>query len=394
MATVRLRPPDALRPGADALRGKVNPPSFTRRVKAGSRLEWQRDAFTRKLNVLRGRAVSSFKSGLVLSDLEVGRTLGVGNFGRVHVVSPSASGRAHRLADGAALPKFMALKVQEKAGMAHKPKELEHARDEKNLTYAMEHRNLVGVIEYFQDARSLYFLLELCNAGELWSIIQASKNRRLQPKVALFWGAQVASAFEYMHNLDIIYRDLKPENLLVDHKGYLKITDFGFAKRITDRTWTLCGTPEYIAPEVIRQKGYNHSADWWGFGILLFEMSNGDPPFVADSQMKLFALIQKGIVAYPRHFHPKLMSLIQAFLVSNPSDRLGYHMHEGMAKIKGSPYFASINWAKLEDGTAKSPFIVKAKGEGDCSAFDAYDEEKLVWHGDKPDGYGKQFEGF
>ena len=111
---------------------------------------------------------------------------------------------------------------------------------------------------------------------------------RFNATTALFYTVEIVSALDYLHSLSIVYRDLKPENLLLDREGHLKITDFGFAKRVTDRTWTLCGTPEYLAPEIIQSKGHNKAVDWWALGILVYEMLAGYPPFFDDNPFGIY----------------------------------------------------------------------------------------------------------
>lgn len=304
-----------------------------RREAPNARLRQQRAKFEEKLQELKKRAGSGFKSNTRLEHLEIGRTLGEGNFGRVLLVSPS------KLHCDLKIPKFAALKIQSKAHMTKDKKELQHVRDEKNLAFSFDFRYLVSIIDYFQDKKCLYFLLELCNAGELWSIIQNSKKTRLEPKVAKFWAAQVALSFEYLHNLDIIFRDLKPENLLVDHKGNLKLTDFGFAKRVSDRAYTMCGTPEYMAPEIVQGRGYGHDVDWWAFGILVYEMNYGLPPFVDDNQLQMFKKIQACKIRYPAHFTRDLCFLVSQFVMVDVSMRMSCNKHNGMEHIRSLEYF-------------------------------------------------------
>lgn len=129
-------------------------------------------------------------------------------------------------------------------------------------------------------------LLDYACGGELFSLLR--REGRFANDVALFFGAEIVLAFEYLHSMDIAYRDLKPENLLVDKDGHVKITDFGFAKTVKDKTYTLCGTPEYLAPEIIESKGHNMFVDWWALGILIFEMLAGYPPFYDDNPMGIY----------------------------------------------------------------------------------------------------------
>ena len=139
--------------------------------------------------------------------------------------------------------------------------------NEKRIMAETDHPFCIRLIAAYKDRTHLYMVLEICQGGELFSLLQ--KERKLDEPASAFYGASVMLAFEYLHNRNIIYRDLKPENLLLDGKGYLKVVDFGFAKLIKDRTWTLCGTPEYLAPEIIRSKGHGKGVDWWALGILL-----------------------------------------------------------------------------------------------------------------------------
>ena len=159
-------------------------------------------------------------------------------------------------------------------------KQVEHVMNEKTLLDACDHPFLLRLAATFQDSEEIYMLLELALGGELFTVLR-NANKFEEPQ-GRFYAACVCSAFSYMHDLSIVYRDLKPENLLFDAEGYMKVVDFGFTKKITDRTWTLCGTPEYLAPEIITNKGHNLAVDWWAFGILIFEMLVGQPPFCAD----------------------------------------------------------------------------------------------------------------
>eukprot|EP00834_Sanchytrium_tribonematis_P001555 NODE_39_length_35218_cov_0.479655.p18 type:complete len:251 gc:universal NODE_39_length_35218_cov_0.479655:21845-22597(+) len=201
---------------------------------------------------------------VALGDFDVMRTLGTGSFGRVHLVKVKSTG------------KFLAMKVLKKVEVV-KHKQVEHTLNEKNILESIYHPFLVNLYAVFQDYGNLYVVMEYICGGELFSYLR--KSQRFPNQVARFYAGEVLLAFEYMHSKDIIYRDLKPENLLIDKNGNIKITDFGFAKVVPDVTWTLCGTPDYLAPEIIQSRGYGKAVDWYALGVLIFEMLAGYPPY-------------------------------------------------------------------------------------------------------------------
>ena len=208
-----------------------------------------------------------------LTDFTLKRTLGTGSFGRVHLVQSNHNQR------------FYAVKVLKKAQVV-KMKQVEHTNDERKMLTKVKHAFLVTLWGTFQDSRNLYMVMDFVEGGELFSLLRKSQvgdldyflyhyktytlleylysrnKQRFPNPVAKFYAAEVTLALDYLHSQGIIYRDLKPENLLLDRHGHLKITDFGFAKEVPDITWTLCGTPDYLAPEVVASKGYNKSVDW------------------------------------------------------------------------------------------------------------------------------------
>eukprot|EP00124_Ichthyophonus_hoferi_P002303 Ihof_evm6s151 gene=Ihof_evmTU6s151 len=258
-----------------------------------------------------------------LLEYEIFRTLGTGSFGRVLLVKDKAT------------QKYCALKIIKKA-IIIKLKQVEHTANEKNILSCVEHPFVVSMVTSFQDKRNLYFVLEYVSGGEMFSHIH--RNRHFSYEVARFFAAQIVLVFEYLHNLDIVYRDLKPENLLIDRQGNVRVTDFGFAKRVTDKTWTLCGTPEYLAPEIILTKGYAHAVDWWALGILLFEMRCSHAPFVDPNQMEMYRKIVEGNLIFPLNFKLDEREILAGFLSNDLTRRLG-NMKRGVADIKSHRYF-------------------------------------------------------
>ena len=181
--------------------------------------------------------------------------------------------------------------------------------------------------------------------------------------------------FEYLHSKSIIYRDLKPENILIDTKGYLKLTDFGFAKVCEGRTYTLCGTPEYLAPEILLNKGHGKPVDWWTFGVLLYEMIAGIDPFNDEDPMLIYQKILKGKIKFPSSFPSNAKSLVKHLLVQDLSKRYG-NLKGGVADIKNHRFFKDLDWNALIKYKIKAPYIPNVGGKGDCNNFAECDEDE------------------
>lgn len=212
-------------------------------------------------------------------------------------------------------------------------------------------------------------VLEYIVGGEFFTHLR--KAGRFDHVASKFYATQIILVFEYMHLSDFIYRDLKPENLLLDKAGYLKITDFGFAKRVAFKTYTLCGTPEYIAPEVLLNKGHGKGVDWWTLGILLYEMMAGQPPFVDDDPMGIYQQILAGKVTFPRHFDRNAKSLIKKLLVADLTKRYGC-LKGAADDIKKHKWFQGYDWEALLQRQLPAPIVPPVTSDADTSNFDPY----------------------
>ncbi|KAK5990065.1 cAMP-dependent protein kinase type 2 [Cladobotryum mycophilum] len=316
-----------------------------------------------------------------LNDFEILRTLGTGSFGRVHLVQSKHNQR------------FYAVKVLKKAQVV-KMKQVEHTNDERRMLSDVKHPFLITLWGTFQDWKNLYMVMDFVEGGELFSLLR--KSGRFPNPVAKFYAAEATLALEYLHLKNIIYRDLKPENLLLDRHGHLKITDFGFAKRVPDKTWTLCGTPDYLAPEVVSNKGYNKSVDWWSLGILIYEMLCGYTPFWdSGSPMRIYENILKGKVKYPAYINPDAQNLLERLITADLTKRLG-NLFGGSQDVKNHPWFAEVTWDRLARKDIDAPYTPPVKaGSGDASQFDRYPEDPEKYGGpDGSDEYGHLFTEF
>jgi len=315
-----------------------------------------------------------------MSDFEKIETVGTGTFGRVWVVQ-------HRESE-----KFFALKQMRKKDVV-RLRQVEHIANEKDILLSVKHPFIVNMYASFQDTGHLYMLLEYVQGGELFSHLR--RVGRFSAAVTRFFAAEITVALDYLHSLDIVYRDLKPENLLIDAEGHVKVTDFGFAKYVPDRTWTLCGTPEYLAPEIIQSKGHGKAVDWWALGILIFEMLAGQPPFYDENPFALYEKILAGQIQFPPHFDSHVKDLVRKLLTFDKTRRLG-SLKGGGEDIKKHKFFKGIDWKEIDARKGKRGFVPNVSHEGDTSNFEEYsdeDEDEMApTTGEDP--YGSTFEDF
>eukprot|EP00960_Hanusia_phi_P073098 767945-Hanusia_phi.AAC.3 len=286
--------------------------------------------------------------GCAFADFEVKKTLGTGSFGRVRLVKHKKSGRVY------------ALKMLSKA-LVLRTKQLDHVLCEKEVLEALSFPFIVNVIP--SEAN---FSRTCGRQTDSQMILQGSHLQLIRGQLRSLIIPQ-------------------PENLLLDANGHLKVCDFGFAKTVEPgtNTWTLCGTPEYLAPEIILNKGHGKAVDWWALGVLIFEMLAGYPPFYAEDRMQLYQSILAGKIDYPRHIKKEAKDLISRLLTSDLSRRLG-NLKGGALDIRTHAWFKGFDWEALINRSMPAPITINVRSADDASMFDDYDDD------DGPDiGAGK-----
>lgn len=300
-----------------------------------------------------------FALEISLSDLEVKSTLGCGAFGRVKLCKLQKKDT------------FYALKCQAKRSIVESGLQ-EHVLNEMRIMRKVDHPYIARLFSALQDKQYIYFVLELLQGGELFTHLR--NKGKLSEQAARFYAATVVYAFSNLHVRKIAYRDLKPENLVMDNTGYVKLVDFGLAKQLlTGKTWTLCGTPDYLAPEIILNEGHDLAVDYWALGVLIFEMVVGAPPFYADDPMEVYEKILTGNPSMPSFFTRNLLDLIKKLLKSQQAKRLGNNKG-GTAQVIKHKWFSSFDWAAIETGEMKAPYVPTIAAKDDVTNFDHFDE--------------------
>eukprot|EP00308_Calcidiscus_leptoporus_P008285 CAMPEP_0119357114 /NCGR_PEP_ID=MMETSP1334-20130426/5566_1 /TAXON_ID=127549 /ORGANISM="Calcidiscus leptoporus, Strain RCC1130" /LENGTH=889 /DNA_ID=CAMNT_0007371295 /DNA_START=176 /DNA_END=2845 /DNA_ORIENTATION=+ len=267
---------------------------------------------------------------LKLSDFDVTRdTLGEGAFGKVRRCVYKKTGR------------IFALKQMVKADIVEMG-QVEHIMQETQILSSITHPFITNKFGALVTPTNLVLIMEFCPGGDMFD--QLYKHKRFALADARIYTMQVLLPLEYLHAKGIVHRDLKLENLLVAQDGALKLTDFGFAKHIKYRSWTLCGTPEYLAPELILEKGHGKAVDYWALGVLCYEMINGYSPFEAEETLQTYQKILDGTVNYPSSLDSDAKDLISKLLQKDISRRLG-NLLGGAKDIKNHAFFADVDWA-------------------------------------------------
>jgi len=294
----------------------------------------------------------------VFGDFEMIQQVGSGTFCVVKLCRLKANGRV------------FVVKILSKKKIVYL-KQVVHVTQEVEILRQVDNPFIVRLFHTMQDTDNLYMILEFACGGELFTHMRDQGNLS-EPDTRFFIG-EIALLLQYLHDLHIAYRDLKPENILIDREGHVKLTDFGFAKILGPAgTTTMCGTPEYLAPEIIRGEVYDRNVDWWALGILMYEMLAGFPPFYDeenDNPVAIYTKILNGQVKFPSGMELYAKDLIKRFLMRDVSQRLG-NLEGGAEDVKRHRFFRGMDWKKIAAKEITPPIIPRIESPTDCSYFE------------------------
>ena len=321
-------------------------------------------------NRISARSSIDSTANISLDDFKTLKILGKGSFGKVYLVKNINT------------DKIYAMKVLDKQFVVQK-KQISHTKTERIALEKLKHPFIVKLRYAFQDIKNLYFITEFLPGGELFFHLR--KNSGYKEKEVKFYMSQVLLALEFMHNNNYIYRDLKPENIMIDREGNIKLTDFGLSKimKPNETTHTMCGTAEYLAPEILFGQGYDKTCDWFSFGVVIFELFCGYHPFRSKNK-KIDPTIYLRKTYIPDKVGKDAKDLIEKLFVNNPKKRLGYNSAD---EVKNHPFFKDIDFKKVLNKEYKPPFVPKLDSETDLKYFEQIDgvmpEEEKKENGEK-----------
>eukprot|EP00511_Aplanochytrium_stocchinoi_P009043 CAMPEP_0204864676 /NCGR_PEP_ID=MMETSP1348-20121228/4220_1 /ASSEMBLY_ACC=CAM_ASM_000700 /TAXON_ID=215587 /ORGANISM="Aplanochytrium stocchinoi, Strain GSBS06" /LENGTH=658 /DNA_ID=CAMNT_0052015361 /DNA_START=640 /DNA_END=2613 /DNA_ORIENTATION=+ len=287
-----------------------------------------------------------------LEDFEMVRVLGKGSFGKVILCRKKDT------------QKLYAVKVLKKKHVL-KRKQLRHAKTERSVLGYLDHPFVVKLHYAFQTGDKLHFVLDFLPGGELF--FHLGRFGRFDEDLGRFYTAEIALALGHLHSHHVVYRDLKPENILLDAEGHIKLADFGLSKEGiqsgTEGTHSFCGTPEYLAPEVLNRSGHGTSVDWWSLGALLYEMLTGLPPWYSQDRHKMFASIRHSELRFPPYVSVGAREILSSFLERDATKRLG--SGNDIEEVKEHPFFEGLDWDALYRKELKSPFVPRLNDQSD-----------------------------
>ena len=294
---------------------------------------------------------------LTYNDFQPLKLLGTGSFGRVLLVRFLTNNQLY------------AMKILSKNQIKLKHQE-EHTRTERNLMVQINSPFIVNIKFAFQDESKLYIVSDFMQGGDMFYHLHSQK--KFDESRAKFYAIELILGIEFLHKNNMIYRDLKPENILMDSTGHLKISDFGLSKILDnpdDKAYTLCGTPQYLAPEILKNKGYDKSVDWWSLGCFLYEMLTGFLPFYIPKGNKINPRVFEEPLRFPPDVNPVAINLINQLLNVNPKKRLGSGVEDAQ-KIKEHEFFKGIEWERYWNKEFDAPFLPELSDEMDLRYFD------------------------
>uniref|UniRef100_A0A8P0T4R7 non-specific serine/threonine protein kinase n=2 Tax=Canis lupus familiaris TaxID=9615 RepID=A0A8P0T4R7_CANLF len=291
------------------------------------------------------------------AQFELLKVLGQGSFGKVFLVRKKTGPDAGQL---------YAMKVLKKASL--KVRDRVRTKMERDILVEVNHPFIVKLHYAFQTEGKLYLILDFLRGGDVFT--RLSKEVLFTEEDVKFYLAELALALDHLHQLGIVYRDLKPENILLDEIGHIKLTDFGLSKESVDqekKAYSFCGTVEYMAPEVVNRRGHSQSADWWSYGVLMFEMLTGTLPFQGKDRNETMNMILKAKLGMPQFLSAEAQSLLRMLFKRNPANRLG---SEGVEEIKRHLFFANVDWNRLYRREVQPPFKPASGKPDDTFCFD------------------------
>ena len=276
-----------------------------------------------------------------------------------------------------------------------------HTKTERDLMVKINCPFIVNIKSAFQDETKLYIVSEFLQGGDLFFHLHEKRYTVFPEIKARFYIMELVIALDFLHQNNMIYRDLKPENILLDSQGHVKLTDFGLSKIFEnedDKAYTVCGTPQYLAPEILLRKGYDKAVDWWSLGCVLYEMLYGRLPFKLKKGQKISLNIYKEEIAFDKKISEEAKDLIINLLIFDPKSRLGSGV-DGGEKIKNHNFFKGVNWKDVWDRKLEPPFVPNLKSDQDLKYFDSSFTDESVGsllgkNSLKERGFSNEYSGF